>query len=158
VSALVVLLALLPGACLPPPVTAPVIDPFRAPACAQCAGNRGLEYATPPGTRVTAVAAGVVSFDGVVAGIRYVVVLQGNGMRATYGRLASATVALGSVVSAGTVVGTSTDGLYFGLREGETYIDPAPLLGTWHVRPWLVPVDGTPGRAAPPGRLECPVR
>ena len=52
----------------------PVVDPFRAPACAWCPGNRGLEYAPPPGPPVRAVAAGVVTFTGVVAGTRYVVV------------------------------------------------------------------------------------
>jgi septal ring factor EnvC (AmiA/AmiB activator) len=155
VSAIAVLLALLPGACYPPPVVAPVVDPFRAPACAQCAGNRGLEYGTRAGQLVTAVAAGVVSFSGVVAGTRYVVVLQGDGRRATYGRLASATVALGASVTTGAVVGTTSAGLFFGFREGETYVDPAPLLGRWRFRSRLVPSNGDPARPAPPARLGC---
>jgi murein DD-endopeptidase MepM/ murein hydrolase activator NlpD len=136
-------------------VVAPVIDPFRAPACAQCAGNRGLEYATSPGTPVAAVASGTVSFSGVVAGTRYVVVDQDDGYRATYGRLAAATVALGSAVPSGAVVGTTTAAFYFGLRLGETYVDPAPFLGRLRYRPRLVPVDGSPRRAPPPPRLAC---
>jgi murein DD-endopeptidase MepM/ murein hydrolase activator NlpD len=154
-SAVAIVLALLPGACYPPPVVAAVVDPFRAPPCAQCAGNRGLEYATAAGTRVTAVAPGVVSFSGVVAGTRYVVVLQPDGLRATYGRLASAAVPVGAAVTTGSVVGTTSVGLFFGLRDGDTYIDPAPLLGRWRFRPRLLPSNGGPARPAPPGRLGC---
>ena len=95
-SALVLALALLPAACYVPPVDAPIVDPFREPACAQCAGNRGLEYATAPGTPVRAVAGGIVSFSGVVAGTRYVVVDQPDGYRTTYGRLAAATARTGA--------------------------------------------------------------
>ena len=48
--------------------------PFRAPACAYCPGNRGLEYDAAVGSPVRAAAAGTVTFAGVVAGVRYVVV------------------------------------------------------------------------------------
>jgi murein DD-endopeptidase MepM/ murein hydrolase activator NlpD len=154
-SAVAIVLALLPGACYPPPVVAPVVDPFRAPACAQCAGNRGLEYATAAGTRVTAVASGVVTFSGVVAGTRYVVVSQPDGLRATYGRLGSASVAVGSAVTAGAIVGTTSAGLFFGFRDGDSYVDPAPLLGRWRFRPRLVPSDRTAGRPAAPAGLRC---
>ena len=37
--------------CWRPPVAAPVVDPFRQPACRWCPGNRGIEYATSPGDR-----------------------------------------------------------------------------------------------------------
>jgi murein DD-endopeptidase MepM/ murein hydrolase activator NlpD len=154
-SAWLLLLALAPGSCYAPPVSAPIVDPFRQPPCEQCAGNRGLEYATAVGTPVTAVAGGVVSFSGVVAGTRYVVVEQPDGYRATYGRLGAAFVAAGAQVSAGSVVGTTTAGFYFGLRVGETYVDPAPMLGTYRYRPRLVPTDGSAGRPAPPPRLDC---
>ena len=154
-SVFAVLLVLLRSSCLPPPVTAPVVDPFRAPPCAQCAGNRGLEYATVLGTRVTAVAPGLVSFSGVVAGTRYVVVLQPDGLRATYGRLASTSVTVGAVVTTGSVVGTTSMGLFFGLRDGDTYIDPAPMLGRWTFRARLVPSNRAAARPAPPARLGC---
>ena len=156
-SALVLALALLPAACYVPPVDAPIVDPFREPACAQCAGNRGLEYATAPGTPVRAVAGGIVSFSGVVAGTRYVVVDHAaGGLRATYGDLAVSALAVGDVVAAGAVVGRVGDhGLHFGLRRGETYVDPAPLLGRLVERPRLVPTDGTAPRPAPPPRLRC---
>ena len=35
--------------CWWPPVSAPVIDPYREPACRWCPGNRGLEYGTRAG-------------------------------------------------------------------------------------------------------------
>ena len=154
-SAWLVLVALAPGACYVPPVDAPIIDPFRQPPCEQCAGNRGLEYATSVGTPVRAIARGTVSFSGVVAGTRYIVVDQPDGYRATYGRLGAAFVGIGAQVSAGSVVGTTTAGFYFGLRVGETYVDPAPMLGTYRYRPRLVPTDGSARRPAPPPTLEC---
>ena len=101
---------------------------------------------------VRAAAAGVVSFAGVVAGTRYVVVDHAaGGLRATYGDLAASELAVGDVVAAGAVVGRVGErGLHFGLRRGETYVDPAPLLGRLVERPRLVPTDGTPPRPAPP--------
>jgi len=145
------------SSCLLVPVAAPVVDPFRAPACEWCPGNRGLQYGAAPGTVVRAAAAGVVSFAGVVAGTRYVVVDHAaGGLRATYGDLAVSDLAVGDVVAAGAVVGRVGDhGLHFGLRRGETYVDPAPLLGRLVERPRLVPTDGTPRRPAPPPRLRC---
>ena len=32
--------------CWRPPVPAPVVDPFREPACRWCRGNRGIDYGT----------------------------------------------------------------------------------------------------------------
>ena len=70
-----------------------IVDPFRAPACAFCAGNRGLEYQPHAGSAGRRRRAGVVTFSGVVAGVRYLVVDQTDGRSATYGRLAVARVA-----------------------------------------------------------------
>ena len=95
-----------PSSCLLPPVAAPVVDPFRAPPCEWCPGNRGLQYGAAPGAVVRAAAAGVVSFAGVVAGTRYVVVdHSAGGLRATYGDVAASELAVGDVVVAGAVVG-----------------------------------------------------
>jgi murein DD-endopeptidase MepM/ murein hydrolase activator NlpD len=150
--------SLLLASCLLPPVTAPVVDPFREPACRWCPGNRGIEYAVPSGTPVRAVATGTVTFSGLVAGTFYLVVDHGDGVRATYGRLTGSHLRVGSVVVAGAVVGTSTGSLHFGLRDGDQYVDPAPRLGRLVERARLVPTDGSPPRAAPPARLECPAR
>ena len=156
---LLALAAPLPGppSCLLPPVDAPVVDPYREPSCVWCPGNRGLTYAPAPGTAVRAVATGTVTFSGVVAGTRYVVIEHTtSGLRATYGGLATTGLTAGDVVAAGAIVGRVGDeGLHFGLRSGERYVDPAPLLGRLVERPRLVPTDGTPRRPAPPPRLRC---
>ncbi len=141
--------------CWLPPVDAPVVDPFRPPPCTWCAGNRGLEYGTPGGTAVRAVAAGEVTFSGTVAGERYVVVRHADGRRATYGGLASSPLRTGDVVAARSVVGVTDGHLHFGLRDGDVYLDPAPYLGRLVGRPRLVPDDGTVARPAPPPRLRC---
>ncbi|CAN5610880.1 hypothetical protein BH24ACT5_BH24ACT5_14100 [soil metagenome] len=144
------------GNCLVPPVEAPVVRGFEAPACVWCAGHRGMSFATAPGTPVVAAAAGTVTFSGIVVDVRYVVVRHGDGLLATYGGLVSAAVAAGDVVAAGAVVGTSGAELYFGLRTGpDTYIDPAPHLGRFVVPPYLVPIDGSPSRPPPPPVLRC---
>jgi murein DD-endopeptidase MepM/ murein hydrolase activator NlpD len=146
--------------CWNPPVDAPVTDPYRAPPCTWCPGNRGIEYGPRPGQTVTAVAAGTVTFAGSVAGTRYVVVDHADGIRATYGRLATTDVRRGQAVAAGDPIGTTTDGFYFGLRRGlapdDRPVDPTPMLGVRRYPARLVPLDGT---AAPPvgsGRLTCP--
>ena len=146
---------LLAASCLLPPVNAPVVDTFREPSCPWCPGNRGLEYAVPAGTAVRAAAAGQVTFRGSVAGVVYVVVEHADGLRATYGRLASTELSTGSTVAQGAVVGRSSSALYFGLRRGDVYVDPEPLLGRLVERWRLVPTDGSPGRPPPPLRLRC---
>lgn len=145
-----------PVPCLLPPLRAPVVDPFREPSCPWCAGNRGLELAPAPGTAVGASAAGKVSFAGVVAGVRYVVIEHGGGFRTTYGRLATSAVTPGRLVSAGEPIGTSSARLFFGLRHGERYLDPAPALATVRARPQLVPLDGRNRRPPRLGRIACP--
>ena len=154
---LAIALALLAPTCYRQPVTAAIVDPFRVPACTFCPGNRGLEYRPPSGTTVVAAADGVVRFSGVVAGVRYIVVDQRDGRTATYGRLAAARVGIGAALRAGDVVGTTTDRFYFGLREGDRYIDPAPFLGSPRYRRRLVPVDGSGPRPPPPPTLRCAV-
>ena len=150
-------LALLAPACYEPPVTSAVVDPFRAPACSYCPGNRGLEYEPAIGSPVVAAAAGVVTFSGVVAGVRYVVVEQSDGRTATYGRLASALVVAGFEVRPGATVGTTSNRFFFGLRQGGQYVDPAPFLGVRRYRPRLVPTDGSAPRRPPPPTWRCAV-
>jgi murein DD-endopeptidase MepM/ murein hydrolase activator NlpD len=145
--------------CWSPPVDAPVIDPYRSPGCTYCPGNRGLEYGPHPGQPVTAVSSGTVSFAGSVVGTRYVVVDHPDGVRATYGRLATVTVHRGQMVDAGAQVGTTTAGFYFGLRRGvapnDISIDPTALLRVRRYPSRLVPVDGTAPISPGPGRLTC---
>lgn len=149
------------AACLVPPVDAEISAPFVAPECPYCAGQRGLVYSGVSGATVRAAAAGEVTFSGVVVDTRYVVVRHADGLLATYGGLAASSLHHGDHVAAGATVGRSTARLYFGLRIPATalgpdhYIDPAPLLGTLVVAPYLVPVDGSPPRPAPAAELRC---
>jgi murein DD-endopeptidase MepM/ murein hydrolase activator NlpD len=141
--------------CLPPPVTAPISEPYVAPACEYCAGHRGVGFEVPAGTPVTAVDGGTVTFAGGVAGVRYVVVQHADGRRATYGLLRAVSVRQGQQVQRSQTLGFSSTRVHFGLRDGDRYLDPTPELGRWLSRPRLVPLDGTRRRASPPARLVC---
>ncbi|MGD9999138.1 MAG: murein hydrolase activator EnvC [Ilumatobacteraceae bacterium] len=155
---LVLAFALIAAPCWTPPVDAVVVDPYRAPACTYCPGNRGIEYGPRPGQPVVGVAAGTVTFAGSVAGTRYVVIEHADGLRATYGRLASVSVARGDTIRPGTRIGTTTGRFYFGLRRPEPSdepVDPTPWLGRRRFPTRLVPIDGTPAPWPGPGTLSC---
>lgn len=124
-----------------PPVDAPVVDPFRPPPEDWNAGNRGLEYATVPGTPVVASAAGEVVFAGPVAGSLHVVVLHDDGIRTSYSFLQTISVHRGDKVRQGQEVGTAGDRFHFGARAGDAYLDPAKLFGAGPVEVHLVPDD-----------------
>ena len=143
------------GSCWWPPVDAPVSDPFREPECRWCRGNRGIEYATPNGVVVTAVATGRVVFAGAVAGTRYLVVRHGDGRRATYGNVGVTALSTGDLVVRGMRVGTTEGRLHFGLRQGDRYIDPAPFIGRAVFSPRLIPSNGSPAAPGRPPRLRC---
>jgi murein DD-endopeptidase MepM/ murein hydrolase activator NlpD len=156
IGALAALIILVPS-CYQRPIDAAVVDAFRVPACTFCPGNRGLEYEPAAGTTIAAAASGVVSFSGLVAGVRYVVIDQSDGRLATYGRLSTTDLLVGEHVVAGARIGTSTERFFFGLREDGRYVDPAPFIGAPRYRPRLLPIDGSPGRRPPKPRLRCAV-
>jgi murein DD-endopeptidase MepM/ murein hydrolase activator NlpD len=112
-----------------PPVDAPVVDAFRPPPTPWAAGNRGIEYATAPGTQVGAAADGTVVFAGMVGGSRHVVVRHADGVRTSYSFLRTALVRLGDTVVRGQPLGTTGSRFHFGARIGDVYIDPALLFG-----------------------------
>ena len=150
------LVAAVLAACYPPPVDAQVSIPFVMPACTYCTGHRGVEYLLAVGTPVRIVAPGVVTFSGMVAGTRYVAVLQTDGLRATYGMLQSTPLTRGDVVSSGLIAGHSGVRLYFGLRDSaDNPVDPTSLFGALVGRPRLLPSDGGAARRPPPPRLMC---
>ncbi len=120
-----------------------MVDAFRPPAHVGAPGNRGLEYATRPGTAVRSAAPGVVLFAGRVGSGRHVTVAHPDGVRTSYSFLRTVAVAAGERVESGDILGTTGASLHFGARIGEAYVDPAVLLGAT-VRARLVP-------AAPPG-------
>ena len=101
-----------------------VSDSFRAPTCTWCAGNRGIEYLTPPQAPVHSATSGVVTYVGSVAGTLYVVVRAANGLLVTHGRLESAVVKAGDRVVVGFRIGNSSSGLYIGVRRLGAYLDP----------------------------------
>ena len=113
-------------------VDARVVDPFRQPKCEQCAGNRGIEYRTPPGAAIFAGASGTVSFYGMVGGTRYLIIRTAHGRRLTYGMIAGSHLRLGDSVLASEIVAVAGATLYFGIREnseqGNIYVDPARYL------------------------------
>jgi len=124
------------------PIVAPVTDPFRPPATPYGPGNRGIEYATVPGSPVVAAADGSVTFAGRVAGSLHVTVQHADGVRTTASFLATASVVAGTRVVQGQVIGTTADRLHVSARRGDVYFDPASLWGGGRPHVYLVPLDG----------------
>ncbi|HET7721230.1 MAG TPA: peptidoglycan DD-metalloendopeptidase family protein, partial [Acidimicrobiales bacterium] len=122
-----------------PPVDAPVVDPFRPADPNWKSGNRGLEYATTPGTAVAAAAAGEVVFAGPVADGLHVVILHDDGLRTSYSFLQLIAVKRGDKVTQGQTVGTAQARFHFGARAGDAYLDPALLFGGGPPQVHLVP-------------------
>lgn len=149
------LAALLLTTCSMAPVDAPVVDPYRPPACPWCPGNRGIDYGTAVGIPVRSVHAGVVTFAGSVATVNYVVVAIPDGRRLTYGGLTDISVGVGDRVSVGQVLGTTGAVLHFGVRRGSGYEDPSVVL-QGRSRARLVRVDGL--RRPPSGPSRCAAR
>jgi len=105
-------------------------------------GHRGVDLAGNPGQDVRAAGAGTVIYAGPLAGRGVVSVQHADGLRTTYEPV-SASVAAGMQVGLGHVIGTLDAGhpgcpmaacLHWGLRRGETYLDPLLLLAQGPVR------------------------
>ena len=114
------------------PVNLPVIDQFRAPACIWCAGNRGIEYRTVPGSDVFAAASGIATFVGSVAGTNYVVIKTiktNNNLLVTHGRMRSISIKSGSLIAAGQTLGAAGESLYIGVRVNGQYTNPRQCAG-----------------------------
>lgn len=141
--------------CWSPPVDAPVVDPYREPACTWCPGNRGIEYGTRDGDRVRSVSTGEVTFAGTIAGTRHVVIRLAEGLRVTYGNLRDVVWRIGDVVTRGSTVGIAAGPVHLGVRDGDRYVDPAPFIGVLRGVVRLIPTDGSPPAPAPPPRLVC---
>ncbi len=127
-----------------PPV---VTRPFRPPPSPYGPGHRGADLGGAPGEVVRAAGNGVVVFAGTVAGRPVVSVDHAGGLRTTYEPV-TPTVAAGQEVRRGDPLGTLVAGhggcpaaacLHWGLRRGETYLDPLSLLRPPRVR--LLPLD-----------------
>ncbi len=136
-----------------------VLRRFDAPAGPYAAGHRGVDLGISAGSPVLAAGGGIVVFAGLVAG-RGVVSVQHGRLRTTYEPVL-ATVRPGQPVDAGMRLGTLTAGihcgvgrscLHWGLRRGDTYLDPLLLVGAGPVR--LLPVWGAAAPAAGPASTE----
>ncbi|WP_211206058.1 M23 family metallopeptidase [Corynebacterium ulceribovis] len=104
-------------------------------------GHRGVDLAAADGSVVVASAAGVVHFAGMVAGTPVVSVMHADGIRTTY-QPVTTSLRRGMQVSKGQPVGVlrrndEHDGLHWGARRGEVYLNPLSLLRPRQVR--LVP-------------------
>jgi hypothetical protein len=132
-----------------PPVDGPIVDRFRPPADRYGPGNRGVDFRTAPGEYVRASGDGEVVFAGQVGGSRHVVVLHADGLRTSYSYLATVDVRRGDRVRRGDPVGSAGYELHFGVRAGDRYLDPEPLLYGAEPEVHLVPVeDREPGSIA----------
>jgi murein DD-endopeptidase MepM/ murein hydrolase activator NlpD len=135
-----------------------VLRTWEPPPTPYARGHRGVDLAAAPGTPVRAVVAGRVSFAGRVAGKGVVSVeLAGTGyppLRTTYEPV-QVSVQKGAEVAAGEVLGTveptgshcEATCVHWGLRRGDTYLDPLSLLPPWLLRRGpsrLLPVLGVP--------------
>jgi murein DD-endopeptidase MepM/ murein hydrolase activator NlpD len=126
---------------------------FDPPATRYGSGHRGVDLAGQPGQPVLAAGAGVVVYARLLAGRGVVSVEHDGGLRTTYEPV-RATVTAGQRVAAGATIGRLDPGhagcpaaacLHWGLRRGDTYLDPLRLLAG-PVR--LLPLDG-PGGSDP---------
>ena len=109
------------------PVVGTVVDPFRPPSHAYGSGNRGLEFATQPGSAFWAANDGVISFAGPVGGRLHVTVSHPDGLRVSYSGVATIGVVRGERVRQGQQLGTVSDRLHVGVRRGEVYLDPGKI-------------------------------
>lgn len=130
-----------------PPVAPAVLGRrFAPPATRWGAGHRGIDLVAGPGTVVVAPADGTVTFAGHVVDRDVVTVVHRDGLRTSLEPV-RATVAVGTSLTAGAVVGEVTSGghcatscVHWGVRRGTEYLDPLTLLGGGPVV--LLPLDG----------------
>ena len=118
-----------------------VVRAFDPPDSTYGAGHRGVDLLGHVGQDVHAALAGSVTFAGTLAG-RGVVVVDHGATRTTYEPV-SASVARGTVVGAGDVLGRLQLGgshcfpracLHWGWLRGSSYLDPLRLVGGGPVR------------------------
>jgi leucine dehydrogenase len=118
----------------PPPHA--VLRPFRAPLTAYGSGHRGIDLAAAPGTIVSAPAAGVVFFAGIVVDRPVLSIEHAGGLLSSFEAVESP-LAEGTPVRAGDPVGVvaasahcpGASCLHFGVRRNGRYLSPLLMLG-----------------------------
>ncbi|WP_155858880.1 M23 family metallopeptidase [Candidatus Blastococcus massiliensis] len=149
-----------PGSAWSPPLGGePVVTrPFQRPPGPYAAGHRGVDLGSSAEGPVLAAGDGVVVFAGMVAGRPVVSVDHPGGLRTTYEPV-DPSVAAGQRVARGSPIGALSPGhpgcprdacLHWGLRRGDTYLDPLALLHGGRVR--LLPGGASRRRR---GRAPC---
>jgi murein DD-endopeptidase MepM/ murein hydrolase activator NlpD len=126
-----------------------VLRAFDPPPKPWMSGHRGVDLAAASDrTPVTSPAAGTVSFVGVVIDRPVITIDHGSGLRSSFEPVES-TLAVGSVVAEGQVVGTTIPGhcatpcVHWGVRRGEDYVNPLQFVVD--LRPSiLLPLGGPP--------------
>ena len=120
---------------------------FERPPGPYAAGHRGVDLGGLAGSAALAAGDGLVVFAGMVAGRPVVSIDHADGLRTTYEPV-NPSVAAGQQVARGSPIGTLVPGhagcpreacLHWGLRRGETYLDPMRLLHPVQVR--LLPLE-----------------
>lgn len=96
-------------------------------------GHWGADIAMPKGSLVRSAMDGIVSFAGVVAGVRTVTIQHAGSLRTSYSYLSSIGVSIGDEVPAGAVIAKSggdhgIDALHFSARVSGRYVDPMKAL------------------------------
>ena len=146
-----------------PPVDGPVVRGYEPPDGPFGPRHLGLDYAAAAGTPVRAAGDGVVAFAGRVGRSLSVAIEHPAARRTTYAYLRRVTVAPGTPVRRGTVLGESGGTgpghdrrvLHFGYRRAGFPEDPAPLFRS-PPRFSLAPVDRPACRRASPRRTGGP--
>ena len=130
-----------------------IVSGFDPPATTWGAGHRGVDLLGRVGQPVHSSLGGTVTFAARLAG-RGVVVVDHGGVRTTYEPV-SASVQVGEVVGRGGAIGTLQRAsshcfpracLHWGLRRGDTYLDPLILVGAGPIR--LLPLGPLAGLGA----------
>ena len=113
-----------------------VVHPFDAPAALWAAGHRGVDLSSGTGQVVLAPAGATVSFAGTVVGRGVITLAHPDGLRSSLEPV-EWSVGAGAHVAPGQVIGTvqpvaghcaPASCLHWGVRRGETYLDPLSLL------------------------------
>lgn len=98
-------------------------------------GHRGVDLPAAPGTPVSAVADGVISFTGIVAGRPVLTVAHLRGTLRSTVEPVEALVSAGDAVRRGQVIGIVGTGghcsqicLHLGMRQGDRYLNPLTVL------------------------------
>ena len=117
---------------LPWPAKGPVIVQFGSvvdPKYKTTTKSPGIEIATTPGSTVSAVDSGRVSYADHFMGYGPMVIIDHGGRYHTvYSRLAEITTSVGAMVQRGAAIATAGDTLHFELRIGARSVDPLDWL------------------------------